>query len=107
MSNVTRYPSGSQERKLDTPIVKLRTGEVPIYWPRHVHSKRVQAVTLGKFRDKTPILHFRNYRRNPIGEYVFTKEGASFTLAEFRKIVLAVNDLIEAAPDLAEMSGAL
>jgi hypothetical protein len=82
--------------------LRLKSGEVWVFSP-DIQSSRVPMVSFGRFRDRQPALHFRVYRRQPDGSYVITNEGASFTVAEWRKIVLAVNDLLEAAPELSDV----
>lgn len=84
--------------------LQILSGETLIYTPPDMDdAKRRPMVTLGNFRDGTPILHFRNYERTRRGDYRITREGAAFTFREFReKISTKVAELCARRPDLFE-----
>lgn len=96
--------NAADSREVGEPL-EILSGEEPIYTapPDTQGARRLQMVTLGFFRNGTPVLHFRNYERTRGGGYRITREGAVFTLREFRdKIVTKVADLCARRPELTQ-----
>lgn len=83
-----------------TESLGLRPGELPIFAPSGLRSRRWPVCSLGRFRDGKFAIHFRIHRRRG-DEWVMTHNGASFTLPELRRIIAVIDRLVAEMPELA------
>lgn len=72
--------------------------EIFLYAP-DINARHLPVCSLGRLRDGTKCLQFRQYKRND-DRYLPTRFGACFTLAEFREIIVKVAELVSATPEL-------
>lgn len=80
-------------------IRRTKAGDL-IVWAPAIRSSIRPLVTLGRFRNGTPAIHFRRYRVRPDGVAVMTDEGASFRIDEVVELVERLRATFDAIPSL-------
>jgi hypothetical protein len=82
--------------------IKLRPDLLGLYTPREYIGKRRQTAALGRFADGRPCILLRIFVGHSDGVWRPSRHGASFTLPEFWKICVALNELLQKRPELGE-----
>lgn len=105
MKKIVPGHEGSQHARADQEtanlpdVVRTKSGEL-IVWAPLIKSEIRPMITLGRFRDGTPAIHFRRYRVRPDGIAVMLAEGASYRVDEIVEGVDHLRAMFEAIPSL-------
>lgn len=96
-------------RKKPVPALPIRitSGEVLLYSPPNITTRNRPCISLGRFRDGTWALHFRQYAldEKSAGGVRITRDGASFTIAEVELGINKAKAMAALVPDAPTVRG--
>jgi len=88
-------------KPLNNESFRVVSGETFIFTPAGIRTCRRPCVTIGRFKNGTPAIHFRQYAEQSPGNYAITQDGVSLTIAELSEVVLRLRGVFAAVPELA------